>query len=298
MPSNVLLVPGEAPDAADLADRIRDDEWTVLVAHDADQASDLVRSSPASLLLVDAGVWEAPSFRTTIAGRAPSLPVVVLTGGNEPSEVLVKHLKLGAATFIPKSSSKRELRSTIRSIIDLTTRNPYRERVRQFLHAGEVEMRLDNDPANAAVAVGFIQNLMDGYDVGEESTRVRLGIALSEALSNAMIHGNLEVDSALRDGDPDAYFEAIDRRRREHPYADREVVLTARLEKGSITFTIQDAGPGFSVEDVPDPTDPANLLRPSGRGILMMRAYSDSVTWNKRGNEVVLVKHLKPPHAR
>src|SRR5690606_5905393 len=108
MPSNVLLVPGEAPDAADLADRIRDDEWTVLVAHDADQASDLVRSSPASLRLVDAGVWEAPSFRTTIAGRAPSLPVVVLTGGNEPSEVLVKHLKLGAATFIPKSSSKRE----------------------------------------------------------------------------------------------------------------------------------------------------------------------------------------------
>jgi anti-sigma regulatory factor (Ser/Thr protein kinase) len=153
-------------------------------------------------------------------------------------------------------------------------------------------MRLDNDPANVAVAVGFIQNLMDGYDVGDDSTRVRLGIALSEALSNAMIHGNLEVDSAVRDRDPDAYFDAIDRRRHEQPYAGREVFLTARLEKGLLTFTVRDSGPGFSVEDVPDPTDPANLLRPSGRGILMMRAYTDSVAWNARGNEVVLIKHL------
>jgi anti-sigma regulatory factor (Ser/Thr protein kinase) len=222
---------------------------------------------------------------------------VVLTHGDEQAETLVKHLKLGAATFVPRQASRRELRGTIRSIIDLTARNPYRERVREFLCSGQIEMRLDNDPATIGIAVGFIQNLMDGYDVADERTRVRLGIALSEALSNAMIHGNLEIDSEVRVRDADAYFDLIERRRGEPAYASRRVVLVARVDERAVTFIVRDEGPGFRLEDVPDPTDPANLLRPSGRGLLMMRAYADDVNWNEAGNEVVLVKSL-PSHPR
>jgi anti-sigma regulatory factor (Ser/Thr protein kinase) len=293
MPSNVLLVTAEGnATESDLADRLRDESWTVLLVRGTAAAAESLGASPAAVLLVDAPVWDDPAFRKMVADLAPALPVIVLTHGDEHSETLVKHLKLGAATFIPKAASKRELRATIRSIIDLCARNPYRERVREFLHAGEIEMRLDNDPASIGVAVGFIQNLMDGYHVADHPTRVRLGIALSEALSNAMIHGNLEIDSALRAQDVEAFYDAIERRRVDQRFADRRVILIARVNKETITFIIRDSGTGFRLEDVPDPTDPENLMRPSGRGILMMRAYTDSVEWNATGNEVTLVKNL------
>lgn len=295
MPSNVLLVAADGVAAdSDLPDRLRDEAWTLLISPGADHALEALATTPPAVLLVEAAVWDDQRFRTSVAERAPALPIIVLTRGDESSDALVKHLKLGAATFIPKSSSKRELRATIRSIIDLTARNPYRERVREFLHSGEIEMHLDNDPATIGVAVGFFQNLMDGYHVADHSTRVRLGIALSEAISNAMIHGNLQIDSAMRSQDFDAFYNAIEQRRTQPPYSERRVILIARANRSSVTFIVRDSGAGFRVEDVPDPTDPENLMIPSGRGILMMQAYADSVTWNDRGNEVTLVKNLAP----
>jgi anti-sigma regulatory factor (Ser/Thr protein kinase) len=294
MPANIILVlPDGAADAArELADRIRDDDWSVHLVTAETAVEDAIRNAPAALLLADAQVWDHAPFRAAVTRAAPSIPVVVLTRGDEASETLVKHLKLGAATFVPRSSSKRELLATIRSLIDLTTRNPYRERVREFLHAGEVEMRLDNDPGTIGVAVGFLHDLMDGYRIADEPTRVRIGIALSEALSNAMIHGNLEIASDLRAANSDAYFDAIEQRLADPRFAARRVHLIVRLRDRVLAFTIRDHGKGFRVQDVPDPTNPENLMRLSGRGILMMRAYADRVSWNDKGNEVTLEKDL------
>jgi anti-sigma regulatory factor (Ser/Thr protein kinase) len=55
-------------------------------------------------------------------------------------------------------------------------------------------------------------------------------------------------------------------------------------------FVIRDEGPGFDPHKVPDPTDPENLERESGRGLLLMRSFMDSVAYNPTGNEVTLVK--------
>lgn len=293
MPSTIILVtPDAGGSGAELADRIRDEAWSVHLVDARSDIAEALHASPAALLLVDAEVWDRAPFRSALCAAAPSIPVVVLTRGDEPSDALVKHLKLGAATFVPRSSSKRELRATIRSLIDLTTRNPYRERVREFLHAGEVEMRLDNDPSTIGVAVGFLRDLMDGYRIADEGTRVRLGIALGEALSNAMIHGNLEIASDLRATNSEAYFDAIDSRLGDPRFASRRVDLVVRLRNDVLCFTVRDQGKGFRVQDVPDPTNPENLMRLSGRGILMMRAYTDRVHWNQAGNEVTLEKDL------
>lgn len=294
MPSTILLILPDGADAADgLDERLRDDAWVVLIARGEEQTAEVLRTTPVALLLVESEVWALDSFRARVADEAPSLPIIVLTRGDEPTDTLVKHLKLGAASFIPRRSSSRELKATIRSVIDLTARNPYRERVRRFLHAGHLEMRLDNDPANIGPAVAYLQSLMDGYELCDERTRLRLGTALSEAISNAMIHGNLEIDSDVRAKDVDAYFTSIDTRRGQSPYAEREVVLIARVEPGTLTFTIRDEGRGFAPDALPDPTHPENLMRLCGRGILMMRAYADEVRWNERGNEVTLIKKLE-----
>ena len=54
-------------------------------------------------------------------------------------------------------------------------------------------------------------------------------------------------------------------------------------------FVIRDEGPGFDVSKLPDPTDPANLEKRSGRGLLLMRAFMAEVKHNARGNELTLV---------
>ncbi|MFM8274381.1 MAG: ATP-binding protein, partial [Gemmata sp.] len=79
-------------------------------------------------------------------------------------------------------------------------------------------------------------------------------------------------------------------RRTLHPYAPRRVYVTARLTPEQATFVIQDEGPGFDVTKLPDPTDPDFLERASGRGILLMRAFTDEVRYNTTGNRCTMVK--------
>ena len=55
-------------------------------------------------------------------------------------------------------------------------------------------------------------------------------------------------------------------------------------------FVVRDEGPGFDPNSLPDPTDPENLLKPSGRGIMLIRTFMDAVSFNEKGNEVTMVK--------
>lgn len=128
----------------------------------------------------------------------------------------------------------------------------------------------------------------------DDSERTRVGVALEEALTNALYHGNLEVESTLREGDATGYNEVIESRRRISPYKDRRVEIEVKLSPKRAVFVINDGGPGFDPSALPDPTDPANLANASGRGILLMRAFMDEVNYNSIGNGVTLVKYRQP----
>lgn len=58
--------------------------------------------------------------------------------------------------------------------------------------------------------------------------------------------------------------------------------------------TVEDEGPGFDPTKLPDPTDPANLDRVSGRGLLLIQTFMDEVKFNDRGNRISLYKILRP----
>jgi anti-sigma regulatory factor (Ser/Thr protein kinase) len=122
-----------------------------------------------------------------------------------------------------------------------------------------------------------------------------VGIALNEALVNAIHHGNLEVSSALREGSERDYCEQLAERRGQSPYRDRRVRLTVRQTPDQVRYLIRDEGPGFDPRQLPDPTDPANLERLSGRGLLLIRTFMDEVRHNDAGNEITLVKRCGPP---
>jgi serine/threonine-protein kinase RsbW len=101
-----------------------------------------------------------------------------------------------------------------------------------------------------------------GY--GEEDV-FAIKLAVEEALSNAVCHGNCN--------DP-----------------AKTITVRYRVTPEKATIIIRDEGCGFCPDEVPDPTAPENLESPRGRGIMLMRAYMSDVCYNQRGNEVTLVK--------
>ena len=69
------------------------------------------------------------------------------------------------------------------------------------------------------------------------------------------------------------------------------MTVDASISPQQLKVQITDEGTGFNPENLPDPTDPENLLKPHGRGVMMMKLFLDEVTWNEQGNSVTLIKN-------
>jgi anti-sigma regulatory factor (Ser/Thr protein kinase) len=118
----------------------------------------------------------------------------------------------------------------------------------------------------------------------------KLLIALHEALSNAVVHGNLEISSELKERGDSAFAEALAARAADPDFADRTVEVVADYDGTCCRWTLTDQGQGFDVDRVlsrTTPDDPEAMLA-SGRGILMMRAFLDDVRWEQQGRRVIL----------
>ena len=114
-----------------------------------------------------------------------------------------------------------------------------------------------------------IDSLLRGIDACLEhfkygtSERTFIRLCATEGLVNAVVHGNRE-------------------------RTDKEVRVDCCVNQDRFWMRIEDEGRGFRPDDVPDPTLPENLSRPSGRGVFLMRTYMDYVRYAGRGNVVEL----------
>ena len=112
--------------------------------------------------------------------------------------------------------------------------------------------------------LGVIVSAVEDAGFRRESVfAVRL--ALDEALANAVKHGNA--------GD-----------------AAKKVMVDLEVSPARAVISVQDQGPGFIPERLPDPTADENLGRPNGRGVMLMQAYMTQVDYNETGNRVTLTK--------
>ena len=91
--------------------------------------------------------------------------------------------------------------------------------------------------------------------------------SLREAVLTAMDHGNLELNSALRETDCAEYHRLGEERRQQEPYRSRRVHVSARETPGESVYVVRDEGPGFDPSALPDPLDPANMENAKAVGI-------------------------------
>jgi hypothetical protein len=112
------------------------------------------------------------------------------------------------------------------------------------LEPHEVNFVLENDPGLVASLVSRLEDLARDRLAGLERLPV-LGVALREAVTNALMHGNLELSSDLCESDAEEYCRLIQQRRAREPYAGRRIFVTARFTSTEATFEIRDEDPGF-----------------------------------------------------
>ncbi len=217
------------------------------------------------------------------------VPVILMTSkGSE--ELAVQALEAGAASYVPKRILAQRLLDTVHNVLAVSWRRRSHIRLMGSMTQSESTFVLENDPALIGPLVSYVQEDCTHIGLCDATERTRVGVALEEALTNALYHGNLQIGSELREEDERAYWALVKERGRESPYRDRRIHITARMSRDRGVFAIRDEGPGFDPSSLPDPTDPANLEKVSGRGVLLMRTFMDEVNYNESGNCVTLVK--------
>ncbi len=223
----------------------------------------------------------------------PLIPVIIMTAvGSE--ETAVQALKRGAASYVTKRRLAEDLLETVRMVLQAADdeRNVSRLLVHRTQQA-EFKFVLDNELPLLAASVTHMQQTMSAMGLFDESERLRIGVALEEVLLNSMFHGNLELSSSLREEDKPSYYELARVRAKELPYCERRIFVDASFSPAGAEFKIRDQGPGFNPKGLPDPTEPANLHRATGRGLLLMHTFMDAVAFNESGNEVRLTKTVR-----
>jgi CheY-like chemotaxis protein/anti-sigma regulatory factor (Ser/Thr protein kinase) len=270
-------------------------DWTADYVSNGRQALQKLKENRYDLILTDVHMPESTGIELLQQVRREQIetPVVVMTArGSEV--VAIQALRAGAANYIVKKMLVLELRDVVERVLQADRVVQQESRLLEHLDRTEFSFVLPNESAVLRDAISFLQDTVRHYGRLTESELTLLALGLEEALSNAMIHGNLEVSSDLRElGDGLGYEQLIAARRTEAPYRDRRIALSLVFNQSELKFTITDEGPGFDLKSVPDPTDPDNLCRPCGRGLLLIQSFLDEVSHNAKGNQIAIVKRFR-----
>ena len=122
------------------------------------------------------------------------------------------------------------------------------------------EMDFPSIPENINLIESLVEELKKELDLSEE-LEANILVSLSEAVNNAIFHGN-------------------------HSDPGKSVRLKMNIDPDEIVFIVEDQGVGFNEKDVRDPTSPENLDKPTGRGIFLMRNLADHVAFADGGKVV------------
>jgi len=262
----------------------------VMYAADGEEAVEVLDEHTPNLVLTDLIMpnMDGLELVATVVDRYPRVPVILMTGrGNE--EIAVKALKAGAASYVPKSVLAELLVDTVENVLSVAQEQETQGRLMDCMTGCQFVFD-DNDATMIPTLVNYLRRFLRQSGLCDETNGIRTCVALEEALNNALYHGNLELDSAIREGSRAAYRELVEQRRQMDPYRRRRIYVDISVHGNEGRFIVRDEGPGFDPRSLPDPTEPANLERPSGRGLLLMRTFMDEVTFNEIGNEVTLIK--------
>jgi CheY-like chemotaxis protein len=231
----------------------------------------------------------------------PEVPIVLMTAyGSEA--LAVEALAKGAATYVPKSQLAAKLPSTIQNVLSMTFVHRSYEQLIHCLSRAEFAFVLQSEPSLVDPLVDLVQQMVASVVLCDFTGRLQIGVALKEALLNAIFHGNLEISPSEIQNVQHGLIEEndqslVEEHRMRPEYKDRKVHVEIRITSDEARFVVRDDGKGFDVATVFDPKKRLAVEPEGPRGLALMRTFMDEVTFNEIGNEITMVKRRDVPQA-
>lgn len=281
----------------------REAEWCLQLAEHGGQALEMIADEQPDLVITDLIMPEVDGLQLVREVRAkfPHIPVILMTAyGNE--SIAVEALEQGAASYVPKARQAECLAETVRRVLARTRADRNRQHMMQCLTHMDCTFSLESVPALIPPLVDLVQQMLSGMLREDATARMRVGLAVEEALLNALYHGNLEMSEeelseargSLSEGELTALVES---RRGQPAYRDRKIIFQVRLSPAGARFVVRDGGPGFDPRSTA-PISPGDRFEAGkARGMTLMQALVDEVLYNDTGNEVQLFVRSAPPAA-
>jgi CheY-like chemotaxis protein len=290
--SHILVVDDSPTQLRQFQMVLEKEGYTVKSASDGKEALAAIMADPPSLVVTDLQMPEMNGLElvSAVKANAPNIPVILTTSQGSEA-IAAEALQKGAASYVPKRDMLSTLVPTVEQVLAVTNAAQADRAVARFTVATSVELCLENDETLVPNVITRLEQSLIELNLFDEGERMQIAMALDESLINAMVHGNLEVSSELRqsdDGKP--YVDLIAKRKLLKPYNDRSVHVHLQATQAQATFVVRDEGPGFDRSILCDPTDPENLEKAGGRGLLLINAFMDDVRHNDVGNEITMTK--------
>ena len=227
----------------------------------------------------------------------PNVPVILMTAQGSEA-IAIDALNKGASSYVPKSQLNEILLETVEQVLALARADRTYTRLMECQNSIEFSYSLDNDVKLIDALIDLIQQILEGMRFTDHTGKFRLGVAVREALMNAMYRGNLEITfediqksrEGLLQGLPAELFQE---RRFQPPYCDRRIHVEARVDAEEARFVVRDEGKGFDFTTAANSGDLSSiesLEAKNGRGLVLMRSFMDEVTFVDSGNQVTLTK--------
>lgn len=288
----ILHVDPSTADREMIRDALSNQEnWTIEGANSYEEARERLQLHPVDAILSEVelgdGYWN--DLVAMLRSRQMTTPVFVVTS-QMTVEGAAQAVRDGAETVLLKGSNYDEWPFPIECAIDQATSRSVRASVEKSLTSQKLLFVLENEKGRVPHLVNLLVEQCDRFGLLDDRDRMRIQVALEEAILNSIIHGNLEVSSKLRELEGDVFEQTVSERKVSLPYSLRRVTLEAEYNYELARFTIRDEGPGFDVNKVRNPTEDDAIELASGRGILLMRSFMDETDYNDKGNEVRMLK--------
>lgn len=233
----------------------------------------------------------------SIKQSRPHLQVLIITG-HATIDNAVEALRLGAINFITKPIKFHEVFETIDKILDLSHRKKALRTAAKYAFYESRHFAIPTHDLFVSDLATYLTEPLEQIPLVDPTCTISLTMALYEALVNAVEHGNLELDSAIKftGSDGMADFKKLRQQRLKDPaYAARKVTIKSVIEASIARFTVTDEGKGFDHGSLVDPTSEDRIDQPHGRGIFLIRQVFDEVRFNAAGNSISMILHAKKP---
>lgn len=284
--SNILIVDDSDIDRMMIESNLRISEAVPIVAANGQQALDKMREWSIDLVLTDLMMPRVDGVELVQAMRKefPNVPAIVTTG-MDTDGMAAKAIEAGAVGYITKKHLPELLRSTVLRVLELRKMLHSASPLHACMRTSHFEFELGNDATQLRNLVNFTTQLLATVTPLGTLHRLRIAMAVEQALNNALYRGNLEIQGdykipfAQRMSDI-KHLELIESRLTSKPFMDRRIQVVIDVKPTRFAMRVKDGGRGF------DPSACGSWEHPDARGIILMRAFMDAVEYSHGGNDL------------